>query len=152
VTKIDPRGPRFGAAITSILALTSFALGYSGERQLAALLTALLALLFAWNVLSPATHPYALFFKGVIRPRLGAPKELEDPRPPRFAQQVGLGFALLGLAGFALDMQLVQVVASAFIFLAAWLNSVFDFCLGCQVYLLLKRTGLFGKGDRPASA
>lgn len=58
----------------------------------------------------------------------------------------------MGLAGFALDMQLVQVIASAFIFLAAWLNSVFDFCLGCQVYLLLKRAGLFGKGDRPASA
>jgi hypothetical protein len=68
---------------------------------------------------------------------------MEDSRPPQFAQQVGLGFATLGLVGLLLGLQIVVTVAFAFIFIAAFLNAFFNFCLGCQMYLLLKRAGLF---------
>ena len=140
---IDPRGPRFGAAITSALSLTAFGIAVSapGGFFTAYPLIALLAVLFTWSVFSPKTHPYGLVFKKLVRPRLAAPSELEDSRPPQFAQKVGLGFALLGLVGFWFAPVLVAVSAG-FIFFAAFLNAFFNFCLGCQMYLGLKRFGL----------
>jgi hypothetical protein len=140
---IDPRGPRFGAAITSALSLTAFGIAVSapGGFFTAYPLIVLLAVLFSWSVFSPKTHPYGLVFKKLVRPRLAAPSELEDSRPPQFAQKVGLGFALLGLVGFWFVPVLVAVSAG-FIFFAAFLNAFFNFCLGCQMYLGLKRFGL----------
>ena len=46
--------------------------------------------------------PYGLLYRYLVRPRLGPPDELEDEAPPRFAQGVGLAFALVGTAGYAL--------------------------------------------------
>ncbi len=140
---IDPRGPRFGAAITSALSLSAFGIAVSATNGFATAypLIVLLAVLFSWSVFSPKTHPYGLIFKKLVRPRLAAPSELEDSRPPQFAQKVGLGFALLGLVGFWFAPVLVAVSAG-FIFFAAFLNAFFNFCLGCQMYLGLKRFGV----------
>ena len=140
---IDPRGPRFGAAITSALSLTAFGIAVSANDGFATAypVIVLLAVLFSWSVFSPKTHPYGLIFKKLVRPRLAAPSELEDSRPPQFAQKVGLGFALLGLVGFWFAPVLVAVSAG-FIFFAAFLNAFFNFCLGCQMYLGLKRFGV----------
>ncbi|MEY4409707.1 MAG: hypothetical protein RLZ99_180 [Actinomycetota bacterium] len=140
---IDPRGPRFGAAITSALSLSAFGIAVSLEDGLSAAypLIVLLAVLFSWSVISPKTHPYGQLFKKLVRPRLAAPSELEDARPPQFAQKVGLGFALLGLIGYWFAPVLVAVSAG-FIFFAAFLNAFFNFCLGCQMYLGLKRFGI----------
>ncbi len=140
---IDPRGPRFGAAITSALSLTAFGIAVSATNGFATAypLIVLLAVLFSWSVFSPKTHPYGWIFKKLVRPRLAAPSELEDSRPPQFAQKVGLGFALLGLVGFWFAPVLVAVSAG-FIFFAAFLNAFFNFCLGCQMYLGLKRFGV----------
>ncbi len=139
---IDPRGPRFGAAITSALSLSAFGIAVSLQDGFSAAypLIVLLAVLFSWSVFSPKTHPYGLIFKTLVRPRLAAPSELEDSRPPQFAQKVGLGFALLGLIGYWIAPLLVAVSAG-FIFFAAFLNAFFNFCLGCQMYLGLKRFG-----------
>lgn len=139
---IDPRAPRVGAGITSALALVGFADAFSGFGLTSQALTVALFILFFWSVFFPKTHPYKFIFQA-IRKKIGEPKELEDARPPRFAQQVGLGFATLGIIGMVLDSQLVVGVALAFIFIAAFLNAFFNFCLGCQMYLLLKRFGLF---------
>jgi hypothetical protein len=139
---IDPRAPRVGAAITSALAILGFADALTSYGITSHFLVVALFVLFAWSVFFPSTHPYKKLFEA-IRPRLGEPKELEDARPPRFAQQVGLGFATLGLIGLLVSSQLVVAIAFAFIFIAAFLNAFFNFCLGCQMYLLLKRVGLF---------
>lgn len=143
-SQIDPRGPRFGAGITAALSLIGFYLQLEGIAA-SATFTLGLFVLFAWNVFLPATHPYALIFQKLVRPRLSAPTSLEDVRPPRFAQQVGFVFSLLGVAGLALGSGELIVASFAFIFVAAFLNAVFDYCLGCQMYLVLKRFGLLGK-------
>jgi uncharacterized membrane protein YjdF len=83
--------------------------------------------------------PYAWVFRTVLRPRLGRPAELEDAAPPRFAQAVGLGFAVVALVSYLLGADLVGAVATGFALAAAFLNAAFGFCLGCEVYLLLQR-------------
>ncbi len=141
---IDPRAPRFGAAITSVIALIGFADAFTSYGQVTLVSAIALLVLFVWSVFFPASHPYKFLF-GLIRPRIGEPQELEDARPPRFAQQVGLFFAVSAAVGLLIGSQVVVAIALAFIFIAAFLNAFFNFCLGCQMYLLLKRFGLFSK-------
>jgi hypothetical protein len=92
-------------------------------------------------VLGVQRTPAAYLFRTVVRPRLGAPAHLEDPEPPRFAQGVGLAFALVGLVGYLAGATLLGAIATGFALAAALLNAVFGFCLGCEMYLLLKRLG-----------
>ena len=80
--------------------------------------------------------PTGLVFRRLVRPRLAPPAELEDPAPPRFAQGVGLAFAVVALVSYLTGAVLVAQVAVGFALVAALLNAVFAFCLGCELYLL----------------
>ena len=132
-TGIDPRGPRFGAAITSIVLAAALVLA-------SPLLLALQAIVFAIGAIAgPARQPYALVFKRFVRPRLAAPSHLEDPAAPRFAQVCGLAFSLVGLLGFALGATWLALGAIGFALAAAFLNAAFDFCIGCEIYLRAQR-------------
>jgi hypothetical protein len=133
---IDPRGPRFGAAITSVVLAVTLILGPGTPAfVLLVLQTAVFAL---GSLVGLNAQPYGVLYRRFVRPRLGAPAELEDPRPPRFAQTVGLVFAVAGLVGLLVTPVLFYV-AVGFALVAAVLNAVFDFCLGCEVYLLGRR-------------
>ena len=146
---IDPRGPRFAAWITSALLLVATVLGLTTTAtpglDAAFLLTVVIAGLFLWGILSPRTQPWAVLFRRLIRPRLSPPTELEDPRPPRFAQGVGLLVVSIGLLLHLLGVPFALPVATAAAFFAAFLNAAFGFCLGCQLYLLLQRAGVLGR-------
>jgi hypothetical protein len=152
---IDPRGPRFGAAITGVLLLVVIGLWLSGLTVAATIVFLYITLVFAWGAFAGVQrHPYGLFFKAVIRPRLKPPTELEDPIPPTFAQGVGLVITGLGLIlSLIPGVGLALPIAAGLAFIAAFLNSVFAYCLGCQIYLLLVRLGVLGrKNGTPAAA
>jgi hypothetical protein len=109
------------------------------------LLTVVIALLFLWGVLSPRTAPWGVLFRRLVRPRLAPPSELEDPRPPRFAQGVGLFVVTIGLLLHLAGVPWALPISTAAAFIAAFLNAAFSFCLGCQIYLLLQRAGVIGR-------
>ena len=152
---IDPRGPRFGAGITAVLLLVVVALGLLGgtpatpaERALqpAFLLLVAISAVFAWGAFAGiARHPYGWLFRTLVRPRLKPPTELEDAAPPTFAQGIGFAVTVIGIALHLVGVPYALVVAAAAAFVAAFLNSVFAYCIGCQLYLLLVRAGLLGK-------
>jgi hypothetical protein len=130
---IDPRGPRFSAAITTVVLAAALVL-------VSPLLLLLQAAVFAVGAVRGIQHtPYAWLFRRFVRPRLAPPAELEDPRPPRFAQGLGLVFATAGLVGAVLGATPVFLVATGLALAAAFLNAVFGLCLGCEVYLLGRR-------------
>ena len=149
---IDPRGPRFGAAITSVLLLVVVLLGLTEPLgadlaaralQPSALLLTVLVVLFAWGAFAGIQkHPYGLLYRRMIAPRLPAPTEREHPAPPTFAQLVGLLVTATGLVLHLLGVPFALVVAASAAFLAAFLNAVFAYCLGCQLYVLLVRAGI----------
>ena len=133
---IDPRGPQLTAGITAAVLVVILLL----PTPWAAVLTGVQAVLFAIGASRGVQHtPHAWLFRTFLRPRLSAPDELEDPAPPRFAQAVGLGFTLVALLGYVSGVTLLGQVAIGFALVAALLNAVFRFCLGCEMYLLLKR-------------
>jgi hypothetical protein len=132
--QIDPRGPRFGALITMVM----FA---------AVLITGDVWVLVAQAVMFAAgtfgglpRSPYGLLYRWLIRPRLGPPAELEDAAPPRFAQAVGLVISVIGIAGYSTGVAPLGMAAASLGLVAAVLNGVFGVCLGCEMYLLIRRT------------
>jgi len=149
---IDPRGPRFGAGITAVLLLVVIALSLLGATVAATILFAVIVAIFAWGALAGIQrHPYGALFRALIRPRLKPPTDLEDPVPPTFAQGVGLVITGLGLVLSLVGVPFALPIAAGLAFIAAFLNSVFAYCLGCQIYLLLVRAGILGR-TRTAAA
>jgi Domain of unknown function (DUF4395) len=130
---IDARGPRFSATITTIVLAT--ALVTHNEWVLVA--QGLVFLIGATR--GPQFTPYGLLFKNLIKPRLNKIAPTEDVRPPKFAQAVGLAFALVAAIGAFSGADAVFTIAVGFALAAAFLNAAFNYCLGCEMYLLLVR-------------
>ena len=130
---IDARGPRFGAVITTAVLATALA-----TNNLWVIVAQ--AVVFAIGAFKgPQFTPYAFIYKNIVKPRLKGEAPTEDVRPPQFAQSVGLLFALVAIGGALSGINAIFTVAVAFALAAAFLNAAFNFCLGCEVYLLLLR-------------
>lgn len=157
---IDPRGPRFGASITAVLLLVVVLLGLTEPLgadlvaralQPAAVLLTVLVALFAWGAFAGIQkHPYGLLYRRLIAPRLAPPTEREHPAPPTFAQLVGLIVTATGLVLHLVGVPGALVVAASAAFVAAFLNAVFAYCLGCQLYVLLVRLGVLRRSNPAA--
>jgi len=131
--KVDPRGQRFAAALTALVLV-------------AVLITSSAWLLAAQGVvfgigaaLGLKYAPYGLIYRWLVRPRLGPPRELEDEAPPRFSQFVGLVFSVIGVIGYAAGVTPLGIAAAALALAAAFLNAAFGLCLGCEMYVLIRR-------------
>jgi hypothetical protein len=147
--QIDPRGPRFGAAVTSLLLAVDILLALIGQRTPALILLAVIVAIFALGASGSPAHPWNALFRSVIRPRLSPPSETEDAAPPRFAQLVGLVITGIGLILGLIGVWPAVPIAGALAFIAAFLNAAIGLCLGCQLYGLLVRLGAI---HRPAEA
>ncbi len=133
VRSIDARGPRFSAAITTLV------LALALVTQSAALIAIQLVVFAIGAFAGPAKTPYAFLYKKFVKPRLSGEVPTEDSRPPQFAQSVGLIFTVVALAGSLLSIPALFTVAVGFALFAAFLNAAFNFCLGCEIYLIAVR-------------
>jgi hypothetical protein len=141
---IDARGPRFGAVITTVV--LALALATTSMWLLLAQ-----TLVFAVGAIAGMRYaPYGLVYRFLVRPRLGPPTRFEPAAPPRFAQGVGMVFAALGVIGYATGVTGVGIAFTALALAAAFLNAAFDFCLGCQMYLFIRRIRPSSQGSPAA--
>ena len=132
-TVLDARGPRFGAAITTVV----FAAALATHNVWFIVAQAIVFAIGAFK--GPQFTPYAYIYKFAVKPFLKGEVPTEDVRPPQFAQSVGLLFALVAIAGALFGIEALVVGAAAMALGAAFLNAAFNFCLGCEIYLLLLR-------------
>ncbi|MEU9890903.1 DUF4395 domain-containing protein [Sphaerisporangium sp. NPDC051011] len=128
--QVDPRSTRFAAAVTTLILALVLLTGN---------VWVLLAQAVVFALGLAGAPPYGLLFRRFVRPRLGPPAEMEDAAPLRFAQGVGLIFALAGVLGFAAQITPLALGATAAALLAAFLNAAFGYCLGCEMYLIIRR-------------
>ena len=133
VKLLDARGPRFGAVLTAFVLAAILATGSLP------LLLWQLGVFAIGAFVGPQATPYAWVYRSLIKPRLRGDVPTEDTRPPQFAQIVGFLFALTATIALLLDATLVFEVAIGFALAAAFLNAAFNFCLGCEMYLLIAR-------------
>ncbi|MFL6140228.1 MAG: DUF4395 domain-containing protein [Frankiaceae bacterium] len=129
---VDPRGPRAGAVITSVVLAAVLVTGWGW-------LLAAQAAVFAVGAANLRRSPYSLLYRRVVAPRLAPPQELEATAPPQFAQLVGCALAVIGAAGYLGGAQWLGVLMTAAALAAALLNAAFGICLGCEMHLLLAR-------------
>ena len=130
---IDARGPRFSATITALVLATALVT----QNKWVLVAQGLVFLIGATR--GPQFTPYGLIFKNVVKPRLNKVAPTEDVRPPKFAQAVGFIFAVVGSIGAFAGADIVFTVATGFALAAAFLNAAFNYCLGCEMYLLITR-------------
>ena len=135
--QIDPRGPRFGAAITTVV-LASILLTI--PSNIAVALLVIQTSVFALGAfVGLHAQPYGILYRKLVAPKLEKPLVLEAVEPPQFAQLVGFLFAVVGLVALVSGADLVATIAVGFALGAAFLNAAFNFCLGCEMYLIGKR-------------
>jgi hypothetical protein len=135
-THVDPRGLRVVAGITSVVLVIVLVT----PGPLDVIVLALQVAIFAIAALvGLGQSPYSIAYARLVRPRIGPPAELEDARPPRFAQLVGLVFSASALIAFLVGATTVGYIATAFALVAALLNATIGLCLGCELYLALRR-------------
>jgi hypothetical protein len=90
----------------------------------------------------PTLSPLGWTAQNVVAPRLGGKKPVAGP-PKRFAQGMGAVFSTLALVfGLILGDHVVADVLLALLVVAAGLESIFAYCLGCKVFAILMRVGL----------
>jgi hypothetical protein len=131
--KVDPRGQRFSAALSAIVLTLVLITGRWW-------LLAAQAVVFGIGAIAGLrSAPSGLIYRWLVRPRLGPPSELEDAAPPRFSQGVGLVVSLIGVAGYASGLTPLGIVGAALALAAAFLNAAFGYCLGCEMYVLIRR-------------
>lgn len=136
-TQVDPRGQRVVAGITATL--LALVLVVPSEPVRIALLAAQTAVFAIAVLVGLGASPWAVVYARLVRPRLGPPSELEDARPPRFAQLVGLTFTAVALVALLAGATTVALVATGLALVAALLNAAVGLCLGCELYLVLRR-------------
>lgn len=139
--QIDPRGYRLGAGVTAVFAIAALLLVSADQLPAASIvMTAMVMMFLPGATIGPQATLQALLFKKLVAPRISKPTVVESFRPPRFAQQMGFAMAIFGaVMGFAGLAWGVYLWAGLILF-ASFLNSVFGFCAGCEIYLLLRRT------------
>lgn len=139
VDVVDVRGPRFAAWVTTAVLAGALILAAVSPTGAAVLLGGQAAVFAVGALGGPRRHPYGRVFARLIAPRLPPATDREPVAPLRFAQLVGLVFAVVAVAGFAAGIPVLGSIATALALAAAFLNAAFGICLGCQLYPLVHR-------------
>lgn len=129
---IDARAPRFNQTVVATVSMLAVALGW---WPLLGLLAAQLAigLRFGRRFCLPCVAYFAL-----IQPRFGE-GPLEDSRPPRFANQVGVAFLGAATVAYALGLPGLGAVLGLIVAALAGLAATTGFCAGCELYKIAAR-------------
>lgn len=90
----------------------------------------------------PRLSPLGWTAMHVIGSRLGAPRYVPGP-PKRFAQAIGAVISTAALVlGLVLGLHTTADVLLGLLVVAAGLESIFGFCIACQIFALLMRAGV----------
>jgi Domain of unknown function (DUF4395) len=91
----------------------------------------------------PTLSPLGQLVTRVVTPRLGVPAKPVPGPPKRFAQGVGATVSVTALIlHFGLGFAGAAQALLAILLVAATLESVFAYCIGCRVFALLMRWGV----------
>jgi hypothetical protein len=129
---IDARAPRFNQAVIGLVSLVAVLTGWWPLLALLALQLAL-GLRFGRRWCLPCVAYFQL-----VQPRIGEGR-VEDARPPRFANMVGLVFLGGASVAYLAGLPLVGAVLGGVVATLALLAAATGFCAGCEAYRLLSR-------------
>ena len=126
---IDSRAPRTNQAVVGLVSVLAVATGWWW-------LLALLALQLAVGLTLGRRFclPCLLYFE-VLQPRFGE-GPLEDSRPPRVANLIGLSVLSAASVAYAVGLGILGVGLGALVAALALIAATTGFCTGCEAYKL----------------
>lgn len=135
---VDARAPRFLQGTVGVVTLIALATGWWA-------LLGILALQLAVGLFLGRQYclPCVFYFE-VVQPRIGE-GEIEDARPVRFANIVGLSFLSAATVAHALGLGVLGSTLAAIVAALALLAASTGLCVGCEMYKLMARI----RGIRP---
>ena len=135
---VDERAPRFLQATVALGAIVTLATGWWA-------IVALLALQLAVGLIFGRRYclPCVLYFE-LVQPRIGE-GEIEDARPPRFANILGASFLGAATLAFAAGAAEVGYALAGLVALLASIAALTGLCVGCEAYKIIARL----RGVRP---
>jgi len=129
---IDARAPRFNQSVVGLVSLLAVLTGWWVLLALLAL-QLVLGLRFGRRWCLPCVAYFRL-----VQPRIGEGR-VEDARPPRFANMVGVVFLTGASVAYLVGLPVVGAVLGGVVAALALLAAVTGFCTGCEAYKLLTR-------------
>lgn len=126
---IDSRAPRYNQAVVGALSLLAVVTGWWG------ILAALALQLAVGLTLGRRYCLPCLFYFEVVQRRFGEGR-LEDARPPRFANMVGVAFLTAASLAYALGAATLGAVLGGLVAALALLAAATGLCAGCEAYKL----------------
>ena len=126
---IDSRAPRFNQVVIGTLALVAVVMGWPWLLGLLAL-QLVVGLTFGRRYCLPCLAYFEL-----VQPVLGE-GELEDARPPRFANMVGAAFLAAAFVACMSGVEIVGAILGVTVAALALLAATTGFCAGCEAYKL----------------
>lgn len=134
---IDVRGPRFGAAITTVVLATALVVQGGIGMALVAWQVAVFAIA---AIAGLAWSPYGNLFRFLKRRLdLGPPPATEPEAPPRFAQACGLAVSGVGLVLLLTGATVAGWIAVGVVLALSALLTTTGICIGCELYLVGQR-------------
>lgn len=135
---IDARAPRFNQATIGVLSLVALFTGWWWLISLLALQLILgLTLGRRWCL------PCVFYFE-VVQPRIGE-GDIEDSRPPRFANMLGAIFLSASTLAHVADLSTLGWLLAGLVAGLALLAAITGLCVGCEIYKIWARA----RGIRP---
>jgi hypothetical protein len=134
VNEVSARLVAAGVVLLSLLTIVS------GQLWL----TAVIAYGFVARALTgPTLSPLGQLVTRVITPRLPVAARPVPGPPKRFAQGMGAVFSLTAVVlGLGFDLDAAAYAVLGLLVVAATLESVFAFCIGCKIFRALMRVGI----------
>lgn len=130
---IDPRGPRTNQGVLALALLAGFLL------EVRAVVPVFAVVLLLGAAFGPRYGPVLRLYAELIRPRLGPPSHMEDPRPPRFAATLGVLFLGAATVAFVGGSPGVGWVLALVVAALAGLAATTGICVGCEIWLAFAR-------------
>lgn len=138
---IDPRGHRFGAALSVVVLTLAFLL--AAPVLVAGILLALGVSAWYGTRYSILGRPWPIVRKVL---RIGPPHELESEFPPRFAQAMGAVALFVATIAFIVGLPVVGWILTAGVAALQLTLAATGYCLGCRLYFLRwKAPALFAR-------
>jgi Domain of unknown function (DUF4395) len=150
-TPVNEKAARTVAGGVLVLSIATLLLSVTAGHAWLWIVTPVALGFYARVLTGPKLSPLGQLATRVVAPRLGEPRLVAGP-PKRFAQAIGATVTTAAVVFLAAGHPLGAQVLLGLMVIAAGLESIFGYCIGCKIFAGLMKFGVIPEGVCAACA